>query len=97
MSLFAKIPHFDKIVHFTMYFISALFLMSGFSRQYRKTSVKSYIFSFIIAFLLGIIIEFIQEKTGRSFDIYDVCANTAGITVSLFLFNPVKWILRNIL
>jgi VanZ family protein len=97
VSFFAKIPHFDKIVHFTMYFIFALFLMSGFSRQYGKTSTKAYIFSFITAFLLGVLIEFIQEKVGRSYDIYDMIANTVGVVVSLLLFNPIKWILRNIL
>jgi VanZ family protein len=96
-SFFSKIPYFDKIVHFTMYFIFALFLMSGFSRQYGKTSAKAYIFSFIVAFMFGVMIEFIQEWVGRSYDIYDMMANTAGIIVSLLLFNTVKWILRNIL
>jgi VanZ family protein len=80
-----------------MYFIFALFLMSGFSRQYGKTSVKAYVFSFVLAFLLGVLIEFIQETVGRSYDIYDMVANTIGIIVSLLLFNPIKWILRNIL
>jgi VanZ family protein len=96
-SFFAKIPYFDKIAHFAMYFIFALFLMSGFSRQYGKASAKAYIFSFIPAFLLGVLIEFIQEKVGRSYDIYDMIANTAGVIVSLLLFNFIKWILRNIL
>ncbi|MDR3246250.1 MAG: VanZ family protein [Prevotellaceae bacterium] len=96
-SFFSKIPHFDKIVHFMLYFIFALFLMSGFSRQYGKTSAKAYIFSFILAFALGVIIEFIQEKVGRSYDIYDMIANTLGVIVSLWLFNAIKWILRNIL
>jgi VanZ family protein len=80
-----------------MYFIFALFLMSGFSRQYGKTSAKAYIFSFILAFLFGVMIEFIQEKVGRSYDVYDMIANTLGVIVSLLLFNTVKWILRNIL
>jgi VanZ family protein len=96
-SFFSRIPHFDKMVHFTMYFIFALFLMSGFSRQYEKTSAKAYIHSFILAFTLGVLIEFIQEKIGRSYDIYDMIANTVGVVVSLLLFNPIKWILRNIL
>jgi VanZ family protein len=96
-SFFSKIPYFDKMVHFSMYFIFTLFLMSGFSRQYGKTSAKAYVFSFIIAFSFGVVIEFIQEKVGRSYDIYDMAANTLGIIVSLLLFNTVKWILRNIL
>ncbi|MDR2026634.1 MAG: VanZ family protein [Prevotellaceae bacterium] len=97
VSFFSKIPYFDKIVHFALYFIFALFLMSGFSRQYGKTSAKAYIVSFILALLSGIVIEFVQEKIGRSYDMYDMIANTVGIVVSLSLFNPIKWILRNIL
>jgi VanZ family protein len=97
ISFFAKIPYFDKMVHFAMYFIFALFLMSGFSRQYGKMSVKAYTYSFILAFILGVLIEFIQEKVGRNYNIYDMIANAAGIIVSLLLFNPIKWILRNIL
>jgi VanZ family protein len=97
MSFFSRIPHFDKITHFGLYFIFALFLMSGFSRQYERTSTKAYTASFLLAFVFGCMIEFIQEKVGRSYDIYDMIANTVGIVVSLFLFNPIKWILRNIL
>jgi VanZ family protein len=96
-SFFARIPYFDKMVHFVMYFIFALFLMSGFSRQYGKTSAKAYIHSFILAFIFGVLIECIQEKVGRNYNIYDMIANAAGIIVSLLLFNPIKWILRNIL
>jgi VanZ family protein len=97
VSFFLKIPHFDKIVHFAMYFIFTLFLMSGFSRQYGKTSIKAYVLSFVWAFLFGVLIEFIQEKIGRNYNIYDMIANTTGIIVSLLLFNSIKWILRNIL
>jgi len=96
-SFFSRIPHFDKIVHFTLYFIFTLFLMAGFTRQYGKTSVKAYLYSFLIAVIIGISIEFIQEKVGRSFDRYDMLANTIGVITSLILFKPIKWILRNIL
>jgi VanZ family protein len=96
-SFFSKIPYFDKMVHFAMYFIFTLFLMSGFSRQYGKTSTKAYVVSFILAFILGVTIEFIQEKIGRSYDIYDMTANTIGIIASLLLFHTIRWILRNIL
>ncbi|MDR2423612.1 MAG: VanZ family protein [Prevotellaceae bacterium] len=96
-TLFAKIPYFDKLVHFLLYFIFTLFLMSGFSRQYSRTLGKAYIYSFLIAFCLGVSIELIQDKIGRTFDLFDLAGNTFGIIVSLLLFNPVRWILRNIL
>jgi len=97
VSFFSRIPHIDKIVHFAMYFLFSLFLLSGFSRQYGKTCFKAYAHSFLIAFVLGVSIEFVQEQVGRSYDIYDMAANTAGIVSSLLLFNPIKWVLRNIL
>ena len=96
-SFFARIPHFDKVVHFMLYSVFTLFLMSGFSRQYRKTLPKAYIYSFLIAFSLGVLIEFIQEHVQRGYDVADMAANTVGIIVALSLFNTVKWILRNIL
>jgi VanZ family protein len=96
-SFLSRIPHFDKVVHFMLYSVFTLFLMSGFSRQYRKTVPKAYVYSFLIAFSLGVTIEFIQEYVQRGYDVVDMAANTAGIIVALSLFNTVKWILRNIL
>ena len=96
-TIFAKIPHFDKLVHFMLYFIFTLFLMSGFSRQYSQTLRKAYVYSFLIAFCLGMSIEVVQDEIGRNFDLLDLAGNTVGIIVSLLLFNSVRWILRNIL
>ena len=80
-----------------LYFIFTLFLMSGFSRQYSQTLRKAYVYSFLIAFCLGMSIEVVQDEIGRNFDLLDLAGNTVGIIVSLLLFNSVRWILRNIL
>jgi VanZ family protein len=96
-SFLSRIPHLDKAVHFMLYSVFTLFLMAGFSRQYRRTVPRAYVYSFLIAFSLGVIIEFIQEHVQRGYDVVDMAANTAGIIVALSLFNTLKWILRNIL
>lgn len=62
----------DKIIHFTSYFIlSATFVLALRPRY------------FIIGILgligLGVLIEFLQRHTGRSFDVGDMLANGLGI------------------
>lgn len=102
--LFSKLPYFDKWVHFILYFMFTLFLMSGFSRQYGNSSgkkygtrYKSYLYSFIIAITLGVFLELIQEKIGRSKDYLDVIANTLGALLALALFFPLKKIFKHVL
>lgn len=97
VSFFARVPHFDKIVHFGMYFIFTLFLLAGFTRKYSKTSIKAYFISFIIALCCGLLIEMLQSCVGRSCDLRDAIANTAGAITAIIFYQPVKWMLRNIL
>ena len=96
-SLLSRIPHFDKIVHFSMYFVFTLFLLAGFTRQYGKTSFKAYFFGFLIAFCCGVAIELLQSSVGRSCNIRDAVANTVGMLIAMSLYRPVKWMLYNIL
>jgi VanZ family protein len=100
----SSLPYVDKLVHFMLYFIFALFLMSGFSRQYDNSPGKKsgrrgkfYLYSFTIAITLGILLEFIQEKTGRSKEFSDMIANALGALISPALFSPIKKIFKRIL
>lgn len=98
-SFFSRIPHFDKIVHFILYFVFVLFLMAGFIRQFNGTQLKTVLFSFFIAIACGLLIEVLQSEmhAGRSGDVYDMLANTGGALLGILLFNPIRWILKNIL
>ena len=91
-SFFSKIPHFDKIVHFGLYFVYTLLLISGFLLQYPKEWAKAYLISGLLAFSCGILIEYLQflMYLGRSADFYDAIANTSGIILALLLFKPVQ-------
>ena len=91
-SFFSKIPYFDKIAHFGLYFVFTLFLVSGFLLQYPGERGKAYLLGALIAFSIGLLIEFLQTlmHLGRMGDFYDAIANTSGIILALLLFRPLQ-------
>lgn len=72
-------PHIDKVVHFLMFFFMAILLYLSFR--------LNKILYFAIPTLTGILIEILQHttNTGRTFDIWDIVANTIGALLA-FLF-----------
>ncbi len=83
-----NIPHFDKLVHFFMYFFLTLISLIDIKNNIKKPTrvfILSVIFS--IASMSGII-EIIQENLifGRSGNIYDFFANISGTLVASFVF-----------
>lgn len=79
-----KIPHFDKMVHFTLFFVFCLFLL----RPFKKLQLKYYILAPLISIILSGILEFSQQALSktRSSDMYDFIANTMGIVASVLFF-----------
>ncbi len=83
MRLF-KIPHFDKIVHFGLFFVFALLLFVPF----KKLKLKEYIFTPAVSLLFAASLEWIQHtlSSSRSSDLYDFLANSAGIVAATAFF-----------
>ena len=83
---FIKIPHFDKIVHFAIYFVfcSIIIYETGFLKT-KYTFTALFIIS-LISVSYGILMEFMQEYVfiKRSNDIFDVIANLTGTVFSIF-------------
>lgn len=83
---FFRIPHLDKIGHFTFYFIVVvlgyMFLWEHRAGKIRKHTAIIWISFFAIIY--GMIIELIQSEftTSRSGDLYDILANTVGAIVA---------------
>lgn len=80
---FLAIPHFDKIVHFGLFFVLCLLLFVPF-----KKLQKNHLFlAPFISFLLSALLEMVQHTvtSSRSSNIYDFLANTLGI-LAAFLF-----------
>ena len=82
---FLKIPHFDKIVHFILFFILCLLLFKPF--KYLKTN--HMVLSPAISFLLAAVIEMTQHwlSSSRHSNILDFIANAAGILAALVIYS----------
>lgn len=77
-----SIPHADKIVHFTFYFVAGI-LGVFFLRELTKGNMRFGKALLLMAFSMigfGVIIEVIQEvfTLNRMGDVLDVFANSAG-------------------
>ena len=86
-SFFEKV-HFDKIVHFCLFVGIVLLLSLAVYRQKRHISPGTLVMFVIIAAGYGLAIEFIQKywAVGRSFDMYDVIADSLGAIAGVWLF-----------
>lgn len=82
-----KIPHFDKFVHFTFYFVLMVFTLKGLSEQNKiKTLANNFVFiSLLYGISLGVIIEFIQHYfiPFRDGNLFDGLANILGSFLGL--------------
>jgi|SRR5690606_18639669 len=75
-----QIENGDKAIHFALFFI---FTFLGFAAKYFYKNQQIWLYPF----LFGLIIEILQHFIGwgRSFDIWDLVANSLGILVAYFL------------
>jgi VanZ family protein len=76
----------DKLVHFVLYFSWVVLLYFGSSRGYgRKLSRQKIGVYWSAAVTIGVTIEYLQGwmGLGRSSDLYDAIANSAGAIVGV--------------
>ncbi|MGE0078400.1 MAG: VanZ family protein [Bacteroidales bacterium] len=91
---FLNIPHLDKIVHFGLYFIFTLLLVSEHNPLRCKQNVtkQSLIVGFSVAVIYGLLIEMLQWLvfTSRSAEFFDFLANTVGATLAILVYRLVN-------
>ena len=79
------IPNFDKVVHFTLYFVLTSLMVYGWNKQHSFIWLrKNYIIKIILsASAYGLSIEIMQElfTTDRHFEWLDEAANATGAMV----------------
>lgn len=81
-----KIWSFDKVAHFTIYFILGLLINRYLS--YGKIGIKKTLLLYVILLLSAGLDEWHQHYIpGRSVTIYDFLANATGLIVAFFLYN----------
>lgn len=81
---FLRIPHFDKMVHFAMFFILCLLLF----RPIKQHTPNFYFWVPLLSVLLAVVLEFSQHQisASRQTDLYDFLANTAGVVSATIFF-----------
>ena len=79
------IPHFDKIIHFGLFFVFSLLLF----RPYKKLGTRHLVWAPITAIVLSGFLESIQRTISatRSSNFYDFLANVSGILISIFVYH----------
>lgn len=82
---FFYIPHFDKMIHFSLFFGLCLLLFVPF----KKIKTNHFFWAPAISIILGLLLEFFQQiiTTSRSSDLYDFIANASGIIAALLFYS----------
>jgi len=90
---FLNIPHFDKMVHFSLFFGLNILLLKPFKRL----NFKYYLWAPAISVSLGLLLEYSQHfiSISRNSDVYDFLANVTGIAAATlfyyFFVSNKKW------
>ncbi len=81
---FFKIPQFDKIVHFGMFFVFCLLLL----RPLKRLQLKYYLLAPLIAISLSAVLETSQHiiSVSRNSDIKDFIVNTMGVLSAAMIY-----------
>jgi VanZ family protein len=81
---FLKIPHFDKIVHFSMFFILCILMF----RPVKQHTANYYFWAPLLAFVLAVLLESVQHRisVSRHTDALDLLANTTGLLAATLFF-----------
>lgn len=86
----STIPHFDKVIHVTLFLILSYFWMRGLSKQdqFKKVQQRAVLIVVISTTTYGVLIEVLQEvmHLGRIFDVWDIAADTVGVVFGFGLF-----------
>ncbi|MFZ9956435.1 MAG: VanZ family protein [Flavobacteriales bacterium] len=90
----STIPHFDKVIHVTLFLVLSYFWMRGLSaqNQFKKLQEKAVLITVISAITYGVLIEVLQEvmHLGRSFDTLDIVADIVGVIFGFGIYRVVK-------
>ena len=78
------IPHFDKLVHATIFFI-LVWLWAKHLNKKNTLSSKTLFLIALAATAYGIVMEFVQIYTGRDFSVGDMVADGAGAILAIII------------
>lgn len=81
---FFRIPHFDKMVHFTLFFVFCLLLL----QPLKRLQFKHYIVAPLISVFASGFLELIQHTLSvtRNTSFFDFVANALGVIAAVLFF-----------
>ena len=88
-NLWSDLFRFDTVAHFGVFGVMVFLMIVGLSKQYTYHFLrkKAVVVSVAVSILYGVIIELLQFTIpGRSFEWFDILANSLGCFVGLGLF-----------
>ena len=92
-----RIPYFDKIAHFGIFFVQSLLLSLLFNFQTRKSYIQIIILSTLLAFVYGGLIEILQSKFfNRTGEIIDLIADILGAFTGAIIYPTIIRLFRRI-
>ena len=79
------IPHFDKLVHFVMYFILIVLFLPPLNKL---RPGKAFLPALIVTLIVGCLLEILQQTlaVNRSGSLTDVAANAAGALAGILVY-----------
>lgn len=80
---------FDKFAHMLVFLVLVFTLIIGLTKQYTFAKIRKHSVAYALAFsvLYGLIIEVVQMMSpGRSFEVLDFVADTAGCLAGRGIF-----------
>lgn len=89
-----KIPHFDKIVHFTFYFFTTIFGSLSVKEINSKITLdKASNYMVVFAVIYGMIIEVLQYSftENRQGDFFDFLANSLGAFIGWMIIKHLNF------
>lgn len=95
---FFDFPFLDKIVHFGLYFVLALLIMAVLTlNSHLKHSKWTYTITIVVCLLYGWLIEVLQRAffSGRSYELMDVVADTAGAVLGVLLYKQISKLVKS--
>jgi len=87
-----QIPHFDKMVHFGLFFVMGILLISELRYQTKLGTYHIATVVFVVVAVYGGTIEILQEHffINRSGDFWDLCADVTGGLCSVAMYPVLK-------
>ncbi len=88
-----NIPHFDKLVHFALYFVWGVIVVFEFRRYYSQLSLNNKLWIIAGGGLYGALMEFLQWliTSDRHADFVDAVFNVLGVVVAVYFCSKVKF------